>query len=146
MNKDFLKEVLAGKKQLMKKAEVKYVTVPHYDELSVKGLYPMFTKDAEMMAYFPSKYPKGKQAPRDYFFNILATLHPDYLQQVMAHASKQRHTAEGEGMARESIQISEYWEEQLRAMPYLSRKCQNFLTCLIFIVYEQRKTGKRSIY
>ena len=89
MNKDFLKEVLAGKKQLMKKTEVKYVTVPHYDELSVKGLYPMFTKDAEMMAYFPSKYPKGKQAPRDYFFNILATLHPDYLQQVMAtHPSK----------------------------------------------------------
>ena len=46
MNKDFLKEVLAGKKQLMKKAEVKYVTVPHYDELSVKAIYPMFTKDA----------------------------------------------------------------------------------------------------
>ena len=121
MNKDFLKEVLAGQKQLMKKSEVRYVTVPHYDELSVKGLYPMFAKDAEMMSYFPSKYPKGKQAPREYFFNILATLHPDYLQNVMNHANKQRHTSEGEAMQRESIQISQFWEEQLRSMPYLSQ-------------------------
>ncbi len=33
VNKDFLKEVLAGKKHLMKKAMVKHVEVPHYDEL-----------------------------------------------------------------------------------------------------------------
>ena len=103
MNKDFLKEVLAGKKQLMKKSEVQEVTVPKYDELSVTNLYPMFAKDAEMMSYFPSKYPKGKGAPRKYFFDILNTLHPDYLQQVMSHACKQRMTSEGERMARESI-------------------------------------------
>ena len=79
MNKDFLKEVLAGKKQLMKKSVVQEIKVPRYDELSVKNLYPMFAKDAEMMSYFPSQYPKGKGAPRDYFFNILNTLHPVYL-------------------------------------------------------------------
>ena len=106
MTKDFLKKVLAGKKQLMKKAEVQEVKVPKYDELSVTNLYPQFAKDAEMMSYFPSKYPKGKGAPRAYFFNILNTLHPDYLQQVMSHANKQRMTCEGEAMAREGIEIS----------------------------------------
>ena len=111
MTKDFLKQVLAGEKQLMHKKAVDEVTVPHYDELSVKALYPMFAKDAEMMSYFPSQYPKGKSAPRKYFFDILNTLHPDYLQQVMAHANKQRMTSEGEAMARESIKISKYWEE-----------------------------------
>ena len=74
------------------------------------------------MSYFPDVYPKGKSAPREYFFNILNTLHPDYLQQVMAHANKQRMTAEGEGMKKESIQISQFWEEQLKAMPYLTCK------------------------
>ena len=74
------------------------------------------------MAYFPSTYPKGKSAPRDYFFNILNTIHPDYLAQVMAHANKQRMSAEGEAQAAQRIQISEYWQEQLASMPYLSRK------------------------
>ena len=93
MNKDFLKAVLAGKKQLMKKNEVDYVTVPRYDELSVKTIFPMFAKDAEMMAYFPDQFPKGKGPPREYFFNILNTLHPDYLNQVMSHAAKERMTS-----------------------------------------------------
>ena len=73
------------------------------------------------MAHFPDKCPKGKGPPRDYFFNVLNTLHPDYLKQVMDHANKQRMTSEGENMQRQSIKISEYWEEQLKAMPYLSQ-------------------------
>ena len=73
------------------------------------------------MSFFPDKYLKGKGPPREYFFNILNTLHPDYLQQVMAHAAKQRMSSEGEGMQRESIKMSQYWEEQLKSMPYLSQ-------------------------
>ena len=121
MTKDFLKQVLAGKKQLMKRADVQEVAVPHYDELSVKHIYPMFAKDAEVMQYFPDAYPKGKGPPREYFFNVLNTLRPEYLQQVMAHANKQRMSSEGEGMQRQSIEMSQYWEEQLKSMPYLSQ-------------------------
>ena len=111
VNKDFLKDVLVGKKQLLKKAEVKDITVPHYDELSVKALYPQFKKDPIFMSYFPDKYPVGKAPPRDYFFNILNTLHPEYLQQIMNHANEQRMSAEGEAMKHQSIKISEYWAE-----------------------------------
>ena len=32
-------------------------------------------------------------------------------------------TAEGEMVKSQSIKMSEYWEEQLKAMPYLSSKC-----------------------
>ena len=46
VNKDFLKAVFAGKKHLLKKTEVKEVTVPEYPELSVKAIFPMFVKDA----------------------------------------------------------------------------------------------------
>ena len=87
----------------------------------MKSLYPQFAKDDKFMSYFPSTYPKGKGPPRDYFFNVLNTLHAEYLQQVMAHAAKQRMTSEGENMQRESIKMSEFWQEQLRAMPYLSQ-------------------------
>ena len=46
INKDFLKEVFAGKKQLLRKQEVSYITVPQYDEISVKALWPELKKDA----------------------------------------------------------------------------------------------------
>ena len=42
MTKDFLKDILKGKKQLLKKSEYNEVTVPYYDELSVKAMFPMF--------------------------------------------------------------------------------------------------------
>ena len=124
VTKDFLKAVLAGRKQLFKKSEIKEIAVPNYEELSVKNLFPMFTKDANFMSFFPDKFPKGKGPPRKYFFDVLNTLQPEYLAQVMSHANKQRMTSEGDKMKTESIEISKYWEEQLGAMPYLSRKCQ----------------------
>ena len=40
----------------------------------------------------------------------------------MGHASKQRMTAEGEAQKNEAIKMSEYWQEQLKSMPYLSCK------------------------
>ena len=76
MNKDFIKDVLAGKKMLMKKSEVVSIEVPHYDELSVRRLWPDLKKDAELAQYFPSEYPQDKGPPRDYFFNVLNTVHP----------------------------------------------------------------------
>ena len=88
INKDFLRDVLTGKKNLMKKAEVREVAVPKYDELSVVKLYPTFKDDKKFLSFFPDKFPKDKGPPRDYFFNILNTLHPEYLAQIMAHADK----------------------------------------------------------
>ena len=41
MTKDFLKAVIQGEKQLLKKKEVRHVDIPHYEELSVKNIYPM---------------------------------------------------------------------------------------------------------
>ena len=57
VNKDFLKAVFEGKKKLLKKGEVAHIEVPYFDELSVKGLWPQFKKDADMMAFSPDTYP-----------------------------------------------------------------------------------------
>ena len=40
VNKDFLKQVFAGEKMLLKKKAVTTIEVPHYDELSVRKLWP----------------------------------------------------------------------------------------------------------
>jgi len=82
---------------LLKKGAVKYISVPHYDELSVKSLCPEFKKDADFCAFFPAVFPKGKGPPREYFFDILNTLYPEYLAKIMQHANEQRMSANAEG-------------------------------------------------
>ena len=37
--KDFLKDVLAGKRQLLKMSEVRFVKIPGYNELKLENLY-----------------------------------------------------------------------------------------------------------
>ena len=88
INKDFLKQIFDEEKVLLKKQAITTVHVSRYDELSVKSLYPQFKKDPDMMCFFPDKYPMNKGPPREYFFNVLNTVHPDYLQQIMDHANE----------------------------------------------------------
>ncbi len=40
VNKDFLKQILVNEKKLLQLADVRFVKVPKYEELSVKALYP----------------------------------------------------------------------------------------------------------
>ena len=96
INRDFLKQVLAGEKRLLKIADVKYVTVPRFDELSVINLHPKFKEDPKFNVYMPDQMTKGKSIDREYFFNVLNTVHPEYLSKIMAHANEQRMTAAGE--------------------------------------------------
>ena len=83
LNKDFLKQILADKKRLLKLSEVKLITVPHYHELSVKALYPHMIEDAEFRLYFPDKMPQNHLPDRTYFFNILNTIRHEFLQRAI---------------------------------------------------------------
>ena len=87
MNKDFLKEVFKDDKCLLRLDEVCRINVPLYDELSVINIWPMMKEDEIFMSYFPSKMPKGRVPDREYFFNILNTFQPSYLQTLLKHAN-----------------------------------------------------------
>ena len=78
IGKEFLKLVIAGKKQLLDMNEVTRVNVPAYDELSVANLWPEVSQDKEFMKFMPDAFPKGKNCDRKYFFNILNTVHHQY--------------------------------------------------------------------
>ena len=73
MNKDFLKEMLAEDKALLRLEQVSRINVPLYDELSVGNIWPMMKNDEKFMLYFPTKMAKGRVPDREYFFNILNT-------------------------------------------------------------------------
>ena len=81
---------------LFKKQEVSYIHVPHYEEIAVKHLWPDLKQDERMKPYFQDEYTGGRGPNREYFYNVLNTIYPEYLSKLMTHASKQRFTAEGE--------------------------------------------------
>ena len=78
-NKDFLRQIISGEKELIKRSEIKTVDVPSYDELSVSNLWPHLKQDAAFMRHFPDELPKGRLPSREYFFNIMNTGMGEYL-------------------------------------------------------------------
>ena len=93
MHKDFLKQVFVEQKQLLKKKDVDSIEVPRFDELSVKQLWPEFQKDKVLARYFPDNFADSKGPSRKYFFDVLNTIYPDYLEKIMAHANEMRWTS-----------------------------------------------------
>ena len=75
----FLKDLFANKKRLLKKKNIEYICVPHYQELSVKRLWPDLKDDATFNIFFDDDYAEFKVPNREYFFNILNTVYPGYL-------------------------------------------------------------------
>lgn len=69
-------------------ADVHFVNVPGYDELSVKGLYTTAVSQDGMSFYFPDKFPKGKQCDRSYLFNVWNSIHPNQIKELIDHANK----------------------------------------------------------
>ena len=47
-------------------------------------------------------------------------MYPDYLKQIMDHASKQRYTTAGEDAKKEAIVASDEWFEALNNLPFKS--------------------------
>ena len=93
VNKDFLKQVFAEEKKLLKKKAVDPIHVPSYDELSVRAMWPQFKKDKNFVKYFPDSFAESKGPSRKYFFDIMNTVYPEYLAKVMEHANQMRMTA-----------------------------------------------------
>jgi len=122
MNKDFLKEVLAEDKALLRLDQVSRVNVPLYAELSVGNIWPMMKNDKQFMMYFPTKMAKNRVPDREYMFNILNTFQPAYLQALIKHANDQRNSVSNDAIAREAIEVSDDWWNALNSVPFISRK------------------------
>ena len=120
VNKDFLKEVLTEDKSLLRLDQVSRINVPLYDELSVINIWPMMKQDKKFMLYFLMA--KGRVPDREYFFNILNTFQPAYLQSLIKHANEQRNSVTNNAIAKEMIEVSDDWWNALNMVPFISCK------------------------
>ena len=100
---------------------------PKYDEVSVTNLYEVCILLDGMAQYFPDSYPKGRSCSREYFFTVLATLHPEYLRDLILKSKRDRFAVNNEEQAGEAILISAEWEQQLKEFPQFARKYPPYL-------------------
>ena len=143
INKDFLKQVLREKKKLLQLNEVKYVNVPHYDELSVKRFWPILREDETLMHYMPDFTAEDKLPDRVYFWNVANTVQNVYVQNVIKYANNQRMKAQDEAAKQETIEISAQWWDKLNSMPFVSCKCcGGFLNYHLAYPFMCRTQGK----
>ena len=105
--------------------DVKLVSVPKYEELSVKALYPQVEVDTELMLYFPTKQKKSQFPDREYFLNVLNTLRNELTQNIIAKAQSLRNTAADQQKQDQYIYMSSDWQAKLEAIPFVSSKCTN---------------------
>ena len=117
-----MRQVLKGEKSLLPIAECKFVTVPQYDELGVKNLFPKFLGDSEVMQYLQDEYPKNRYPDRTYFFTILNTVHPEYMRDMIAHANNARYAPFGQAKEHDTVVVNDEWLEKLKSLPFFSSK------------------------
>ena len=98
--------MLREKKKLLPLNEVKYVNVPHYEELSVKRFWPILREDEALMQYMPDFTTEDKIPDRVYFWNLANTVQNAYVQNVIKHANNLRMKAQDEAAQQETIEIS----------------------------------------
>ena len=109
INKDFLKQVFANEKKLLKMSMLRSVNVPKFDEVSVKKIWPMIKEDPDVLIYFPDEYPKGREPDRQYTFNVLNTIRPEFLKNAIEHAYKVRNAVTDQSKHDNEIFISKEW-------------------------------------
>ena len=79
--------------------KLKPVNIPRFDELSIKRIMPLIKDDPDIVKYYPDAFfEEGVVADRRYFFDVLATIRPEYVKDMVEHAFKQRGSNETEEM------------------------------------------------
>jgi len=97
--------------------------VPHYQEISVKNLYPDAMKDPVLSKYLPSKEQVSNKLPeRDFFFGVVCTLRRQYVTDIIEEANKKRFKVGDDDPKKQGIAISDAWMEELLRHPYHSSK------------------------
>jgi hypothetical protein len=108
---------------VLKTAEVHKINVPKYEELSVKNLYHDCMKDAEMSSYLPELEQSSNKLPeREFFFNILSSVKPEYLKLIIKEAEQKRYSGSEEKSQKDTIMITDQWLHELNKYPFISSK------------------------
>jgi len=103
----FLKAILSGAKDAIKRDQVPNCTIPNYPEISVVKLYPEAMQDPLTAKYLPNVPEHQPKLPeRDFFFGILSAIQPHYVEKIIVDAERRRLKEGGSEEKKEAIEVS----------------------------------------
>ena len=75
-----------------------------------------------MATYFPDGYPKGRACNREYFFSVLATLHPKYFDALIRSCKDARNKVNTDEQKNNAIVITQRWADELSEFSNYGKK------------------------
>ena len=82
----------------------------------------MIRNDKIASTYVPDEYFENKTPDRAYLMNIVNTLYPDYMEQIINHAAQQRFGKEHKDDKEHKIFTTDKWMSELSQLPFYSSK------------------------
>ena len=83
VNREFIQKLFKDEKRAFRETEVIRIHLPLWDEFSVPSLAGMFKDDKEVAMYLPDKWWEGKKPTRGFLINIINTVYPGYLPELL---------------------------------------------------------------
>lgn len=117
----FLKQVLTGRKILLKEDDVRIHMIPRFPEFSIKQIYKLFG-DGMCKVYLPDYITNTRAPDRNFVMSIVATLEGDYFLDLVAAHRQARIKSRPAKEYREEFLISEDYRSKLLNLPYATSK------------------------
>ena len=88
----FIQAVLTGKKKVLHAKSVPARSIPNWPQLAVKHVYEQAILLPNVADHLPDPTGNDEQRlpERDFFWKVLYSLHPDYVEDMVKQATQQR--------------------------------------------------------
>ena len=89
----FLQSILREDKLCLQKGEARRYKVPNLPELSVKKMWKEFSVVPDFLAHMPDEWKDGKRVDRTFFWTVMITLQPAFVDALVEDCRQQRKAA-----------------------------------------------------
>ena len=119
----YLQQIMAEEKLFFRETEIKSLNVPLWPELSVKRIFPAAERIIRFGRYIPDDWTADKKTERNFFWSILITIAPEFVEQIVTDCRTQRYQRRQDNVREPTnLQISAQWAGWLLAEPFQPSK------------------------
>ena len=85
-----MQQILSNEKSFFWQRHVKHLRIPLWPELSVQRIWEQAVRLGNFRAYMPDEWNGNSKTERTFFWDILTTLAPEYVEELVKDCRRQR--------------------------------------------------------
>ena len=109
----FISQLIRGDKSCFKNSEIHQVAVPFYSELNMQNLINQVKDDAAIKRYLHDDFATKKKPSRQFLFNIIGTVYPDFFKQLIESQTQARFDRQASDKVGDHILATDEWVSAL---------------------------------